>query len=307
MKKWKWITVDVEKLKNEVILSKNFRELLLRMGYKEGSASRQRLKKALMDNKISVSHFTGKLWAKGKTALDDPRIGKPSEEIFCVGSSCGRSYVKKLIIEKTLKEYKCSLCGLVKWKDKEINLHLDHINGKNNDNRLENLRFLCPNCHSQTPTYCSNVQNRYTDEQILSAAKESASIREVMLKIGMTTGTNYKRLKKLLPHLVKSPPKIFKEKKIRTGFTVKNKSIEWINKIAFSNRKVERPDKETLLDLIKKKSMVQVGKQFSVSDNAIRKWCKYYGIDYKNKTLRVSSSNVERHVEGVSVAGSSPV
>jgi 5-methylcytosine-specific restriction endonuclease McrA len=50
-------------------------------------------------------------------------------------------------------EYKCQCCGISEWLDKPISLQLDHINGINNDHRIENLRFLCPNCHSQTDTY----------------------------------------------------------------------------------------------------------------------------------------------------------
>lgn len=52
-------------------------------------------------------------------------------------------------------EYKCSFCGNIgKWLDTEMSLELDHINGINNDNRIENLRYLCPNCHAITKTYC---------------------------------------------------------------------------------------------------------------------------------------------------------
>lgn len=55
----------------------------------------------------------------------------------------------------------CSICGQDKcWNGKELNLHLDHVNGINNDNRLKNLRWLCPNCHSQTPTYTGRNKTR---------------------------------------------------------------------------------------------------------------------------------------------------
>lgn len=65
-----------------------------------------------------------------------------------------RSGIRGRIIKDNLLPYKCQECGLEEyWNGKKIVLHLDHINGVNNDHKIENLRFLCPNCHSQTSTY----------------------------------------------------------------------------------------------------------------------------------------------------------
>jgi 5-methylcytosine-specific restriction endonuclease McrA len=69
-------------------------------------------------------------------------------------SNYARSSLKRRLISENIIEYKCSLCSIIDaWNGNPISLQLDHINGINNDNRLENLRFLCPNCHSQTDTY----------------------------------------------------------------------------------------------------------------------------------------------------------
>jgi Zn finger protein HypA/HybF involved in hydrogenase expression len=64
-----------------------------------------------------------------------------------------RASVRKQIIQNNLIEYKCEKCQIYTWEGQKLSLHLDHINGKNWDHRLENLRFLCPNCHSQTNNY----------------------------------------------------------------------------------------------------------------------------------------------------------
>ena len=64
-----------------------------------------------------------------------------------------RASVRKKILKDQLIPYQCGICELKEWNGKQLSLHLDHINGKNGDHRLENLRFLCPNCHSQTDTY----------------------------------------------------------------------------------------------------------------------------------------------------------
>ena len=65
-----------------------------------------------------------------------------------------RASVKNVILKENLIKYECSGCGLGdEWNGRKISLHLDHINGVSGDHRLENLRFLCPNCHSQTKNY----------------------------------------------------------------------------------------------------------------------------------------------------------
>lgn len=66
--------------------------------------------------------------------------------------------LKKRLIDEQLLELRCVDCGITdKWNNKPIVLHLDHINGKSDDHRLSNLRLLCPNCHSQTHTYCRGI------------------------------------------------------------------------------------------------------------------------------------------------------
>ena len=69
--------------------------------------------------------------------------------------------LKKRLISEEYFDKVCVECGITDtWNDKPIVLHLDHINGVNNDHRLENLRLLCPNCHSQTDTYCGKNKTK---------------------------------------------------------------------------------------------------------------------------------------------------
>lgn len=63
-----------------------------------------------------------------------------------------RTNLKRRLFSAGIKENKCEICKITEWNNKKINCELDHINGINNDNRLENLRIICPNCHSQTIT-----------------------------------------------------------------------------------------------------------------------------------------------------------
>lgn len=62
--------------------------------------------------------------------------------------------LKSRIIKENILPNVCDNCGIDSWNDKPIVLQLDHINGNSKDHKLENLRLLCPNCHSQTNTWC---------------------------------------------------------------------------------------------------------------------------------------------------------
>lgn len=99
----------------------------------------------------------GKAWNKGKKMPLATKIRMRkihNREVFITNSSHPRHRVKDRIIMEGLLPYHCSVCGIEPmWQSKPLTLVLDHINGVNNDNRLQNLRFLCPNCNSQTNTF----------------------------------------------------------------------------------------------------------------------------------------------------------
>jgi len=89
---------------------------------------------------------------------------KTNEEVFVADSSYPRHRLKERIIKQKLIKYCCAICELEPyWNNKPMTLVLDHINGSNNDNRLENLRFVCSNCDSQLDTYKSK-NRRYASK-----------------------------------------------------------------------------------------------------------------------------------------------
>jgi 5-methylcytosine-specific restriction endonuclease McrA len=75
------------------------------------------------------------------------------EQVLTVGTPYSTSKLKRRLLVAGLKEAECEVCNRTTWNGEPIPLELDHINGQRSDNRIENLRILCPNCHAQTPTY----------------------------------------------------------------------------------------------------------------------------------------------------------
>lgn len=105
---------------------------------------------------LSLDHFSRK--------KQDPNIRQTTrkEDIFIQNSTYrNMASLKRKIISNKILQYKCCICGNNGvWNDKSLSLQIDHVNGIHSDNRIQNLRFLCPNCHSQTQTYAGKGQLR---------------------------------------------------------------------------------------------------------------------------------------------------
>lgn len=117
------------------------------------------VQRRIRDLDIDVSHFTGIGWNVGLKF--DPRPRVPLEELLVANRWTGSHKLKKRLFLAGLKEQRCELCGWAeRAPDGRIPVELDHINGDKNDNQLENLRVLCPNCHSLQPTHRGLNQKR---------------------------------------------------------------------------------------------------------------------------------------------------
>jgi predicted RNA-binding Zn-ribbon protein involved in translation (DUF1610 family) len=145
-------TVEKEKLNNFVKESTELKNVLCLLGLPALGGNYNTLKKRIKEDNIDISHIRmGCGHGKGKTT--NRRIS--IVDMFIANSNIDRAVIRRRLIKDKLIPYECSGCGNTGvWNNKQITLHLEHKNGIRNDNRLENLEFLCPNCHSQTDTYC---------------------------------------------------------------------------------------------------------------------------------------------------------
>ena len=109
--------------------------------------------------------------------------------------------LKKILITSG-KKYICEDCGIDEWRGKKLTLHLEHIDGDSFNGSIENLKFLCANCHSITDTYCGKNKNtgkkKVSDEMLLTSLKEHSNIRQALIAVGLSPrGGNYVRATKL--------------------------------------------------------------------------------------------------------------
>lgn len=206
--------------------SKNKHEVLQKIKWDTRTTGYRQLNKFIIDNDIDISHFETRKdqYQRTKHILLSGVI-YPLEDILVSGSTYqNTSGLKKRLYKENIKKPICEKCGQDEWwHGEKISLILDHINGIHNDNRIENLRIVCPNCEYTLPTHCRNINKE---------------------KVNKKLSPNIKKLRK------------------------KDQSIK--------ARKIERPSIEQLQYDISLLGFVKTGKKYGVSDNAIRKWVRFY-------------------------------
>lgn len=229
-------TIPIEELRLIVQNSFNIIEIAKKLGFSTSAGSiTATIKQRLKEGNIDYSHF------KRNRNTNKYKL----KDILCENSAVARGSLKRRLLKENILENKCYNCGqLPEWDGKKLVMVLDHINGVNNDNRINNLRLLCPNCNSQTATFAGRNGKGVEREKY---GRHSYTSNSYSYTSTCSCGKNKSRYANTCEHC---------------------KNI--------NQRKIPRPSFEILVSQIKKLGYVNTGKFYGVSDNAIRKWIKFY-------------------------------
>lgn len=235
-----------EELTQIIQQSKNLNEVIDKLGYATHSGSNsETVKKRIIKYNIDISHFNSVL---------NP-IKRTEDNIFIKNSTASQATLRRWYKKGEYTPYECSICKMKPiWQGKELTLILDHINGLNHDDRLENLRWVCPNCNQQLETTGSR--------NCTKLEKKDIKLNEEFYCI-------------------------------ECGKKISNKAIRCADcnnknrKIALENMPVTR---EELKKLIRDIPFTTIANQYGVTDNTIRKWCDKFNLPRKKRDINLYSN-----------------
>lgn len=228
-------TITKEELEELVLNSNTYAEVLRKLNFVNPVGSSYRcLKDKIKKFNISTNHMTH--YSNGGFKIYS------NEEMFIENSKVSQNALRSRVKRDNLIPYRCAICGNTgEWHNKPLTLTLDHINGNRTDNRLENLRYLCPNCDKQQDTFGAKNKNRYYNFQKSKNSKKIYTCIKcgtIVSKKGNLCTSCYQKLK--------------------------SKNI---------------PPKEVVIEELKNFTTFAVlSKKYNVSDSAFRKWCKRYNL-----------------------------
>jgi hypothetical protein len=223
-----------------VAASRSWSETLRRLGMCASGGAQEVLKKYTRLWGISTEHFDPYAAVRGS----GKQRRRPLEEILVERSTFSRNHLKERLYEAGLKQAVCELCGLGEiWRGRVMGMILDHINGISDDNRLENLRILCPNCAATLDTHCAKKRRVTRSEQ-------------QCVRCGASFHPRYRHQR----------------------YCSRECGIRW-DRSGIPRpgaRRVDRPPYSQLIREVQAIGFTATGRRYGVSDNAVRKWIRAY-------------------------------
>jgi hypothetical protein len=222
--------------------SRTMTEALRRLGLRPAGGNFGTFRKYARLWGISTAHFDPDVVAREN--IRARRNPTPLAQILVEHSTYSRGHLKKRLLADGIKQPRCEFCGQDEhWRGRRMALILDHVNGVGDDNRLENLRILCPNCAATLDTHCAR-KNRIVREPIECARCAISFVPRFdgQRYCSRACGSRWLRPPDSHDHL----------------------------------RRAERPPYEQLVAEVEALGFAAVGRRYGVSDNAIRKWIRRY-------------------------------
>jgi hypothetical protein len=251
------VSYSEEQARKAISTSYSWAESLRKLGLCPSGGAWRVLKKYAELWEISTQHFD-----PARVRETNFRTKKrPLEELLVENSPCSRQNLKRRLFQEGLKEPRCEMCGQDEnWRGRRMAMILDHINGVRDDNRIENLQIVCPNCAATLDTHCGR-KNRVpkTKRSCRRCGKPFFPGRPEQRYCSRECGTRWNRSK------------------------LRGRPVP-------AYRRVERPPYEQLLAEIEATSYCAVGRKYGVSDNAVRKWVKFYERERESTPAGCSDS-----------------
>ena len=321
-KLYDYTPTELQKLLDE---SNSYADLLRKIGMSEHGANRLTLRKIINEynldlTKLSNNRQQGNLQALHKIHQKKTKL---LTDILQKDTSYKSSNLLKRLFNEGYKEKRCECCGITTWMGKEITFQLHHKDGDHHNNEIDNLEVLCPNCHSQTDNFAGRGTRKIPT---LPKEQEKRKAQRGISEDGQRYYDGYGNYKILCPICQENfmnkeatmckecydkdrkKPKVSKEDLLsiikENTYTsaasllgVDRKTVsKWcryyniedkVNNIIIEKHKA--PTREMLKEKIRTMPFVQIGKEYEVSDNTIRRWCDIYGLPKRSSDIKKMS------------------
>lgn len=222
----------------------------------------QTIKRNIVKYGLDTSHFTGQAHTRGKILVENP---------------IGRETIKRRLIQE--RGHRCEKCLRTEWFDIPITLEVDHINGDSDQNDFSNLKLLCPNCHSQTPTW-RRAKSSYSQNPKFICPECNGKKQRLSLRCQdcYQARKGPRNSKSTMPN---NPNYYTLQKTCSCGTLISDKATPCTKCAHKKQLKIDWPDTDVIIAGIRETYYSAMGRKLGVSDNAIRKYLKNNGVDPK--------------------------